>query len=97
MYFFAIRVTNGFSVSSFEMYPEIEIFSFYFPCLIFTDVMSVFPIIGKIEDDGNIFNIPEQLLEISVGSISIVPCQNDAGGFIYSTPSPPLIGFLFDK
>jgi len=96
MNLFAFRITDGLSTQPFEMYSEIEIIPFYFPRLVFTDVMTVFrqiscisaPIIRIIQVNGNIFKIFEQLPKVSIGSASIMPGQDDTRGFVYSHNCP---------
>ena len=87
------------------MYPEIEIFSFYLPSPVFTDEMFIFrqiscispPIIRIIKVNGDGLKIVKQLSSIGIGSVTIMPGQNDARCFVHGIPCPSLIGFAADK
>ena len=72
MNFFIFRETDGFSVQAFDMRSKIQVFSLYFPNVVFADAMQVFrreqarvcaPIIRMTNSDGQSHHFVQQFLQ----------------------------------
>jgi hypothetical protein len=81
MYLFILGMANGFTLPLFEMSPEIQVFLFYFPSIIFVGVMSTFRKIPRICPPNRPNNSDQWVSEKDIQAI----CENQYLFFLFGS------------
>ena len=87
------------------MRSEVQIFSFYFPCAVFScpvhlrrNILAVTaPIIGIAHSDREWFQALPQFQKIFITPFPVMPCQNTTAHSFHCIPCPTLIAFATNK
>jgi len=105
VYFFIFGKTNRFSRPPLDVGSEIQVFSFYLPCLVFSHTMLISWNIFAIRSSivcmicayRELFEQFPQLQKIFIPPFPVVLGQNTAGFPLNGVPPPTLVGFALDK